>query len=183
MTNLKKLADPDSFGPGAWLVIHTLAFHAKTEKQKRNFEESMHVIQRGLKCESCRRHCGEYLEKHPIKDYWNVRNKDGEDIGMFKWTWAFHNAVNTRLHKPVLDWETAYHLFSDSENALCTKECGGGEETLHSHSPETPQYHSYSHRRPASLQDLSYRQPKLIRLVPTQNIIRPYNYNQNYKYK
>lgn len=176
MADLKKLADPDTFGPGAWLVIHTLAFHAKTKEQKRNFEESMHVIQRGLKCEWCRQHCGEYLEKHPIKDYRNVRNKEGEDIGMFKWSWAFHNAVNTRLRKPTLDWETAYHLFSDSENALCTKDCGGGGGEETSHSPEPPRHYSHPHQRSARVRDLSYRQPKLIRLVPTRSIIRPYNY-------
>ena len=177
MTDLKKLADPATFGPGAWLVIHTLAFDAKTKEQKKNFEESMHVIQRGLKCEWCKKHFGEYLEKHPTRDYRNVHNKEGQDIGMFKWSWAFHNAVNTRLGKPVMDWDTAYHLYSDTENTVCTKDCG--QET--SHSPETPRHsshhsHSHHHHQSARMRDLSYRQPKLIRLVPTRNIIRPYNY-------
>lgn len=175
MTDLKKLSDPDSFGPGAWLVIHTLAFDAITNDKKKCFEETMKVIQRGLKCEMCKIHCGKYLKKHPMRDYWNVLDRKGKDIGMFKWTWAFHNAVNTRLGKPVMDWDTAYHLYSDSKDTVCTKDCG--DEA--SHSPKTPHHHhhrsSTSHHS-VHMRDLSNRQPGLVRFIPTRNILRPYNY-------
>jgi len=177
MTGLKKLADPASFGPGAWLVIHTMAFDAKTNQKKKHFEESMHVIQKGLKCENCKVHCGEYLKKHPISDYWDIHDKNGEDIGMFKWSWVFHNTVNARLGKPIMDWDTAYHLYSNSGNVVCTKNCGDKE----SHFPKSPYNHNFqqyhSHHNPSMrMKDLSNRQPNLIRLIPTRSIIRSRRY-------
>lgn len=122
-----KLADPESFGPGAWLVIHSIAFRAKTDEEKRSFIRTMKQICDGLKCQTCKQHCIAYIKEHPIIKYWNIKNKEGEDIGMFKWTWAFHNAVSSRLRKPTMDFESAYHLYSDLPDTICTKECGTTE--------------------------------------------------------
>lgn len=130
MADIKKLADPRSFGPGAWLVIHTLAYNAQSNSEKTHFQRSMKHICEGLKCSVCSGHCGDYLKNHPIRDYWYVKDKEGRDVGMFKWSWAFHNAVNARLGKPILDYSTAYYLYSDSEDTVCTKEnCESDEET------------------------------------------------------
>jgi len=122
--NLKKLTNPQSFGPGAWLTIHIMAYHAISESEKKAFEKNMKHICDGLKCHTCQDHCKEYLKNNPIRDYWNVKNREGKQIGMFKWSWTFHNAVNTRLGKPVLDFNTAYHLYSDAPDMVCTADCG-----------------------------------------------------------
>ena len=42
---------------------------------------------------------------------------------MFKWSWKFHNSVNSRIGKPVLDWDTTYNLYSDPGVMVCTKSC------------------------------------------------------------
>jgi hypothetical protein len=47
-------------------------------------------------------------------------------LGLFIWTWKFHNAVNTRLRKPVMSWDTAYSLYSElqnNNNLVCSKTC------------------------------------------------------------
>ena len=158
--NLKKLADPRSFGPGGWLMIHILAYNATSERNKKAFERDMANICSGLKCHTCQGHCGKYLADNPMRDreYWNAKDEEGRDIGMFKWSWAFHNAVNKRLGKPILDYDTAYHLYSNSPDTVCTKDC---EEDI-SASPTQPlppkKYYTYRNR---------FKNNGLVKFVPT----------------
>ena len=153
--NLKKLADPRSFGPGGWLMIHILAYNAISKRDKESFKRDMSNICAGLKCHTCKEHCGKYLKDNPVKDYWNIKDEEGNDIGAFKWSWAFHNAVNARLGKAVLDFDTAYHLYSDSPDTVCTKDC---EEDVSS-SPAPPKKH-YTYRS-------NFKNNGLVRFVPT----------------
>lgn len=182
MDYVEKLSDPNSFGPGAWLVIHTLAYKATTREKKKSFEGDMKAICKGLKCNTCNKHCNAYIKKHPIKDYWNVKNDKGEDIGMFKWSWAFHNAVNVRLGKPVMDFKTAYHLYSPSEETVCMEGCGEEEKEKKKDKSKSPSTPTHAYRRKASpttdsarLQQFSSRRPNLVRFVPTVGSLRPYN--------
>lgn len=172
MADIKKLANPASFGPGAWLVIHTLAYNAQTNSEKKHFQASMKHICNGLKCGTCNMHCNEYLKAHPVKDYWHVKNKDGKDVGMFKWSWAFHNTVNARLGKPILDYDTAYHLYSNSEDTVCTKEnCEGDDNdhnTSHTHTNHKDKHISHSRNKYTSQKN------RFIRTSPTKTTIRSY---------
>lgn len=120
---LDKITDPSSWGVGCWYSIHTYAMNAKTDDTKKAFMDYMKIICTNIKCENCRGHATEYLEKHPIKDFHNIKNEHGEDIGMFKWTYLFHNAVNSRLGKPQMLWETAYSMYSPT-SPVCVQGCG-----------------------------------------------------------
>ena len=51
----------------------------------------------------------------------NLINQDGEEVGFFKWSWIFHNAVNSRLEKPIISWETALSMYYS--NTTCSKNC------------------------------------------------------------
>jgi len=186
MADVKKLVDPKSFGPGAWLIIHILAYNAKRDEAKRDFEAAMHKICSGLKCKNCKVHCGEYLKNHPIRDYWHVKNKNGVDIGMFKWSWTFHNAVNQRLGKEIMDFDTAYHLYSEDSDMVCTKDCGG-----ESHSPRLPRHgdshahqshHAHQSNHAHQSRHRDYYSPLsgngLIKFVSTETALRPNNRNR-----
>lgn len=157
--SLKKLSDPRSFGPGGWLVIHILAYNATSEKHKKSFERDMKNICGGLKCNTCKGHCVKYLEDNPITDYWNIKDKEGNDIGMFQWSWAFHNAVNARLGKPIMDFDTAYHLFSDHPDTVCSKDC---EEDVSSSPAPPPPKKNYTYRT-------RIRNNGLVKFVPTSS--------------
>jgi len=113
--------NPTYVGPGTWNVIHTLAFKAKTKEQQRDFITTLKIIIDYFPCEKCRGHAQEYLKNHPIADYQHDR------LGMFIWTWKFHNAVNFRTSKNQMSWELAHHLYSDlcgpDDEATCSKEC------------------------------------------------------------
>jgi hypothetical protein len=147
---LNRVSDPKVFGPGKWDTIHDLAIRAKTPAQKEAFIESMQTICEKLKCENCQKHCLSYLQTHTPRNFLHIKSSTGEDIGMFKWSWMFHNAVNARLHKPIVDWDTAYNLYSDNQAMICTKDCGAEEPPTSTHNASTSTHNASTSTHNAS---------------------------------
>jgi len=116
------LTDPKYIGPGMWYDIHLKAYEATDNQKINDFIEHMNLLAEKFPCKACRNHINEYMNTHPFDDLKYLENKDGRKIGMFKWAWLFHNAVNTRLHKPLVDWETAWSMY-DEEPTVCSKNC------------------------------------------------------------
>ncbi len=108
----KLTSDPASIGPGMWLSIHFKAKHATTEETKKEFIDYMYLLSIEFPCGKCRAHIQEYLETHPFTDFLNMTNEKGQHIGMFRYSWLFHNTVNLRLHKPFVNWQTAVAMFN-----------------------------------------------------------------------
>jgi hypothetical protein len=120
-SNNKTISDPKVFGPGIWYIQHIRAKNATTDQLKKDFINEISFMCANLPCLQCKGHCLDYLKANPVEKFLNI-NEDGVDIGMFKWMWAFHNAVNLRLNKPVLDWKTAKNMYYTSE--VCSLDCG-----------------------------------------------------------
>ena len=116
-------SNPAIIGPGVWYSIHLKAKHATTFEKKQEFVEYMEQLSREFPCMECRNHIKEYLDNNPFDIFFQMINKQQQDIGMFKWSWLFHNAVNTRLGKPYVDWETAWGMY-DTEDSICNLDCG-----------------------------------------------------------
>lgn len=90
------------------------------------FIEFMKDICYGFPCTVCKGHCTEYIKNHPMEEYLDVLvDIKGEKIplGMFIWAWKFHNAVNSRIKKPIMSWDTVYNLYSQTETLVCSKNC------------------------------------------------------------
>lgn len=104
--------------PGIWFSIHISSINL----EQNEFSNFLEMILHHLSCLKCREHALEYLSTHPLDEYKKLRNFEGEKIGMFKWTWEFHNSVNLRLGKHNLDFETAYNMYK-SEDQLCSSVC------------------------------------------------------------
>jgi hypothetical protein len=115
----KSISDPEVFGPGMWYSIHSSSIQLDDEC----FMKYIDGIIPKIPCLICREHATEYLKNNPTKDYKGIKNSNGEYIGMFKWSWIFHNTVNKRLGKPILDWDTAYNMFTD-DSKVCSMSCG-----------------------------------------------------------
>lgn len=125
-SNYQDRTDPKYVGPGTWNVIHQRAYDARTHKLQIGFIKLMKDICYKFPCSHCRGHCSSYIKNHPIEEYLDVMVEiEGQRIalGMFVWAWKFHNAVNTRLKKPIMSWETAYNLYSSKESLVCSKNC------------------------------------------------------------
>jgi FAD-linked sulfhydryl oxidase len=108
-TNAPPDLDPKSWGSHMWATIHVLALQA----DKSNFINFIHSIENLLPCKKCRDHFKEYLKKNPIKS---------STLSPFAWTVEFHNAVNLRIGKSIVDLETARSLWlTDSCSYSCSE--------------------------------------------------------------
>lgn len=139
-------------GPGYWYDIHHMARRATTEETKYRFLDRMNYLRGEYPCNKCRPHIGEFMDVHPIRQFWNLRHgKTGEEIGMFKWSWMFHNAVNSRLGKPNVDFDTAYNLYGGTGSLVCTSGCDDEKsETSESESSRSESSKSESTRSESS---------------------------------
>lgn len=118
--------DPKRLGPGYWNYIHRKAFDARDRESQLKFIQDMKYICHGFFCTKCRSHCTEYIETHPMEEYLDVTvevSGEKHPIGLFLWAWRFHNAVNERLKKPIMNFNTAYNLYSGSDDMVCGMSC------------------------------------------------------------
>jgi hypothetical protein len=120
---INPLSDPKVIGPGTWYVTHLKAYEAINNKKIDEFIDHMYMLAEKFACKKCRKHINTYIEDHPFEDLINLTNEEGRKIGMFKWAWLFHNAVNTRIGKPYVDWETAWEMYSNDDFGVCSKNC------------------------------------------------------------
>jgi hypothetical protein len=122
-------SDSKIVGPGVWYLIHSMALKASngTYNDKSEFIKFMHHLSKTFPCPVCKEHINEYLARHSFESYCkDIVDKESKiKIGLFKWSWEFHNAVNIRLQKKTMDFRTALHLYlPDDENTVCTTNCG-----------------------------------------------------------
>lgn len=119
------------YGPGIWFSIHTLARNCVDKKEFLNFLE---LVKATFPCVQCRAHFEEYYRTHPIGKYWTYYENIGgikEDIGLYKWTWEFHNAVNQRLGKLLLTWDIAKDMYKKgSIIGICMENCDQGDRSV-----------------------------------------------------
>jgi len=102
-------------GRGTWYNIHRMAIYATTPQKKIEFVHFFTDLTDTFFCEKCRVHMKNYLNTNPIEPYFDLKDNEGRDTGIFLWTWAFHNAVNARLNKRIIPYGEAYLLFADKQ--------------------------------------------------------------------
>ncbi len=124
MTGNKFPTDPKIFGPGTWFNMHIVALDADTPEKIQHFIIYIRMIVTKLPCRGCSSHAIKYVETNSPEQFVNLTDKTGKNIGMFKWSWMFHNDVNNRLGKPIINWDTAYSMYKDDEMAICPIGCG-----------------------------------------------------------
>lgn len=119
-------SNPEIVGPGKWDDMHIFAMKADTRDKQLDFIRWNTEMIETFPCAKCRIHAMTYILVNPMEDFINVTHKgpDGkvENIGMFIWSWKFHNSVNERLGKWVMDWDTAYNMYTSSQ-VLCSENC------------------------------------------------------------
>ncbi len=133
------------FGPGLWFAIHTYAANAITPERKTAFIDFMNITAYNIKCEVCRQHAIEYIRDHPPTQMFNLQNPDGQDIGLFKWTWIFHNAVNRRIGKHEMSFDEAYSIFEPQGIVPCLRNCSSPLRQEEYNSQTIPLVYARSH--------------------------------------
>lgn len=132
ITHLKRHQKPEFNGPGIWYCIHTKAARIKNYNDMLDCIKDIKMYIETFKCATCHNHATEYERLHPLNhclDCKHNTHKGGLEMCLFKWTVDFHNAVNSRLKKPVIGYETAYEFYADKMFLPCTDDCGSEEKT------------------------------------------------------
>jgi len=115
-------SNPEYIGPGYWASWHIKSLQADTKERKSEIARNIAIDISYFPCMKCRNHAKEYIKGKPLMPA--VRS--GDPLSLFKWTVEFHNAVNLRLGKPMINWQKAEKLWS-GEN-VCLEDCGMEEE-------------------------------------------------------
>lgn len=140
MSAARDLTDPKYTGPGNWYSIHKMAYEAQNEIKKRRFWDFMEFLRNNFSCQHCRQHMQQYIDANPIAPYWDKRDPTGREYGMFEWSWKFHNAVNKRLGKPLIDnMQDAMKMYSEETLQKCGVGCAAAAGSVNaSVSTEAP---------------------------------------------
>lgn len=109
------------FGPGVWLIIHIMSIDAVTDEKITCFIDWLTVMLNRLPCSKCVKHATYYLSKHDPNIYRKTTNSDNKLVGMFTWTWIFHNSVNQRLGKDIYDFAESYEMYLPKDNNTFVK--------------------------------------------------------------
>lgn len=110
-------------GPGVWYTIHKLAIRATTKQKALSFIETLNVIVREFPCDECRKHGISFMERTPPENYLDLLDTDGNMIGMFRWSWEFHNTANRGLKKSTMSFDDAYAIYNNDQS-VCLGNCG-----------------------------------------------------------
>jgi hypothetical protein len=107
-----QIGHPERFGPGTWWTLSTEAANATTIDLMLQFVVILNLIVTNLPCSKCRNHATEYVKNNPPTQakYFDMKDADGNCIGMAYYMWEFHNTVNARLTtegkpKPQFPWD------------------------------------------------------------------------------
>lgn len=121
----KDITDPNYLGPGKWHSMHIEATNANDMESKKVFCKNVRVTCDTFPCKKCVMHCQKYIKNNPPEKFIDVKIEiDGklECLGLSIWSWTFHNCVNFRLGKPMMDWNTYYAMYIKTESN-CTHSC------------------------------------------------------------
>lgn len=107
-TNITKTDWGNSF----WFIIHYIAANLPerlNEQTQTAFIALIMCIRFLLPCEECKYHMTEYILKTDIKPFMH----HGKTA--FQYTWAFHNAVSSRVKKPMIQFQDALNLYTNND--------------------------------------------------------------------
>ena len=110
----------DAWKRASWVTLHSLSFaypQNPTPQQKRDMFELLRAFGRLLPCEVCRTHYAAYMERHRLFSPASTALQSRATLSAF--LVDFHNSVNRRLGKRVVDYETAkrMHTTTDAPSA------------------------------------------------------------------
>lgn len=132
----RHLSDPHVSGPGSWYSMHVLSRRAHTTEEKQRCIQDIHTIVENFKCLDCRQHGMEYIRYNPPEHCLNMRTLSGADTSLFDWTVDYHNSVNMRTGKMLMDRGVAYALYAP--DAVCAARCGANHAPSPTYTPYTP---------------------------------------------
>lgn len=122
---MKDISDPTYLGPGKWHSMHIEATNATDDESQKVFCKNVRITCETFPCNKCKGHCENYIKNNPPEKFIGVKIEvDGvmQNLGLSIWSWTFHNCVNYRLKKKIMDWDTYFGMYiKTSQN--CSTSC------------------------------------------------------------
>lgn len=100
--------DPRVFGPHLWFVIHMVANNYpkkptfEDQQLAKRFIESLPIT---IPCE----HCASFARMWIISN--EYESKVHSRIALQQYFWKFHNDVNIKIGKPILQWKDYFKIY------------------------------------------------------------------------
>ena len=111
--------NPEIWGPGAWLFLHTITLNYPTNptfEDKENYKKFFISLKNVIPCKNCAKHYSENLNNFPIDDSLNSK----EDL--VKWLIDNHNKVNEKNKKREYSYDEVIEkyekLYSPKSNSF-----------------------------------------------------------------
>jgi hypothetical protein len=105
-------------------MLHMMASEVYNSKDEEFVINMVQLTCKRHPCSDCSSHCKEYLKSNDITKYKGIKDDKGNIIGLSKYLWEFHNAVNHRLGKSRMTWDTYYSIYYINKESTCNLECG-----------------------------------------------------------
>jgi len=94
--------EPEIWGPSGWTFLHTITLNYPdnpTEEEKMNHKDFFNNIKNVIPCPKCREHYKENLQKYPLDDVLESKEK------LVKWLIDIHNEVNKSNNKKIYSYD------------------------------------------------------------------------------
>lgn len=101
--------NPEIWGPGAWLFLHTITLNYPTNptfEDKENYKNFFISLKNVIPCKNCAKHYSENLNNFPIDDSLNSK----EDL--VKWLIDNHNKVNVKNKKREYSYDEVIEKYN-----------------------------------------------------------------------
>ncbi len=100
-------------GPIYWKTIHMTALYTIEEGAIKYFTLMLTVMISTINCKICREFGLKYIADNPPYTFYKKMKYNNTDLVkcIFVWSVNFHNAVNLKLHKSVINWRNAYSMY------------------------------------------------------------------------
>ena len=107
------------WGPGRWINIHTQSVRY-LDRIHHEFPDYIKYELSTITCPECHEHARIYFKNNfkRLLNYLTITNDNDEFIGPALWTMEFHNFVNERLNKPLMNWENFYEIYISKEETI-----------------------------------------------------------------
>lgn len=102
--------DPEIWGPGAWLFLHSITLNypnSPTQIDKKIYSDFFNLLGKVLPCDVCRNHFIYNNNNLPIQ--FNLNSKES----IVKWLIEIHNKINIVKKKKTITYDEFTELYKD----------------------------------------------------------------------
>ena len=102
--------NPEVWGPGAWLFLHTISLNYPTNptyEDKENYKTFFTSLKNVIPCKNCAKHYSENLNNYPIDKSLNSKQD------LVKWLIDIHNEVNVKNNKRKYSYDEVINKYNN----------------------------------------------------------------------